>query len=312
MVVPFLVSLVILYLLFLNVDITNVRSTLQASDGRLLLLAVLISLSINIFLGTEKWRRILQAMGCSLPYREVLSIRTGCIPFKLIFPMKSSELLKALYLNRKKRLSFNRAVSSLIIEKALNLLVLFCLAGVGMIYMDIGVFRVFLPVVFVAVWLLLFSSRFRSMLIAATAGIHPKIHGFVDTVLSGFGDLDIKETLRLIGYSFIYQSSELVNTYILLMAVGVSLPFSYLLIVMPVIMIVNNLPVTVLGLGTREAAIVFFFSKYGSPATLLSGSILVTLVEHVLPVLVGIFFIRSFHTYFMMKDDLYNLEANKK
>ncbi len=93
-VVPAVVSALLFYLLFSKIDIQNVLSNIRGCNIRLLLLAVLISLSINIMLGAAKWRKILAAMGCDLPYREVLSIRTGCIPFKIIFPMKSSELLK--------------------------------------------------------------------------------------------------------------------------------------------------------------------------------------------------------------------------
>jgi uncharacterized membrane protein YbhN (UPF0104 family) len=63
-------------------------------------------------------------------------------------------------------------------------------------------------------------------------------------------------------------------------------------------MVVNNLPITAMGLGTREALVIFFFSQYGSTESLLSTGVLVSLIEHVLPVTIGLFFIRPFIEYF--------------
>ena len=93
-----------------------------------------------------------------------------------------------------------------------------------------------------------------------------------------------------------YKTKIVFHTFILLKAVGVTVPFFYLMVVIPVIMVVNNLPITALGLGTREIAVVFFFARFGPAASLLSAGILISLVEHVLPVLTGLLFMRSFHT----------------
>lgn len=311
-IVPFAVSALILYLLFSRIDIQNVSYTLRNCEIKLLLLAVLVSLSVNILFGAAKWRRILSALGCALPYSEVLSIRTGCILFKLIFPLKSYELLKALYLDRQNKLSFTRSVSSLVLDKALNLFVILCMAFIGLMFADLNVPRLIPLIALLLVILLLFSSRFRSIFIAAAGKIHPKLHDFTQTMLSGFEEIGIREKIILIVYSIIYQSSEFINTFILLKAVGITVPFLYLLVIIPVVMIINNLPVTILGLGTREASIVFFLSKFGTSAALLSGSILISFVEHILPVVAGIFFIQSFYMYFTMKDDVRIMKMENK
>ncbi len=303
-VIPLAVSGLLLYLLFANINIRNVLINLQGCDIKLLLLAVLISISINILLGAEKWRRILSALGCGLPFKEVLSIRTGCIPFKIIFPMKSSELLKALYLDKHGKLSFTRAVSSLVLDKTLNLLIVMCLALIGLLFSDVQVPGLIPLSALMIILLFLFSPGFRQLWVSIAQKIHPKLHDLTLKMLSSFENIGTKEKIILIFYSLIYQSSEFINTFILLKAVGVTVPFFVLMIIIPVIMIINNLPLSVLGLGTREISIVFFFSKYGASAALLSGSILISFVEHILPVIAGIFFVQSFYMYFAMRDDV--------
>ncbi len=311
-VVPFSVSALILFVLFVKVDMHRVLSTLQSCAPGLVMIAVLISLSVNIFVGALKWRRILSVLGCSLPYREVVAIRTGCIPFKVLFPLKSSELLKALYLDRTGRIGFLPAVSSLMVDKALNLLILFGLASSGLLYVGSGLLSLSLGGVLIVLLWFLFSSHCREMVVGMSSRIHSRLGEMVSALFSGFTALSRKDIGILGAYSLLYQLSEFGNTYLLLKAVGVTLPLGALLVFVPVIMIINNLPITVLGLGTREAAMIFFFSRWGSPAALLSGSILVTLVEHILPVLAGFLFIHYFIHYFAMKKDLVALKMEQK
>ncbi|MFC1699407.1 hypothetical protein ACFL1I_05555, partial [Candidatus Omnitrophota bacterium] len=59
-----IISLLLLGLLLSKIDVRQARATILASDVRLILLAVVVSLSVNIFFGAVKWRRILTDLGC--------------------------------------------------------------------------------------------------------------------------------------------------------------------------------------------------------------------------------------------------------
>src|SRR6056297_1126576 len=137
--VPLGISFLILFLLFSKIDVDSVIESLLKSEKKWIFVAISISIGINILLGAVKWRRILRSLGCFFSFREVLSIRTGCIPFKVIFPMKSSELLKAAYLKKQNRLGFTRSVSSMVLDKTLNLFVVIIAVLVGLGFSDIPV-----------------------------------------------------------------------------------------------------------------------------------------------------------------------------
>ncbi|MEK6737479.1 MAG: lysylphosphatidylglycerol synthase domain-containing protein [Planctomycetota bacterium] len=87
---------------------------------------------------------------------------------------------------------------------------------------------------------------------------------------------------------------ELLNFKILSSALGLTIPFLTVLLFASLTILIGNLPVTIHGLGTREAAVCFFFSAYGSSDKLLSLGITVSLVEYFLPVVIGLFLTKSF------------------
>jgi len=288
------VSLLIFSFLFSKINVEELISVMYRSNLKLILLTVVISLLANIFLGAERWRRILQALGCPLSYREVFYIRTGCIPLKIVFPMKSSELFKALYLYRRRKLPFAQGVSSLILEKVLNVLATLGIFLFGLSSLDLKI-HPFIPIggIFIIIFFL-FSSKMREFCIIFSKIVHPKLYKFILQLFSSFEYISPREKGILIFYSLWYQFSEFFNTYILFRAVGIEISFFLILALVPLIMIVNNLPITILGLGTREGLIVFLFAKYGTSGYLLSAGMLVSFVEHILPVVIGLFFIKTF------------------
>ena len=292
------ISFAILYILFRRVDIEAVKASLGAVDLGLVILASSISIFANIIVGALKWKRILSLTGCDITFKEALFVRSGCIPFKTILPLKSSELIKAFYLKERRGMPFTRGASSLIMEKALNILIVAVLFLVGIVSSDIMI-PLWIPIAALAsILVLVFSARARSSLTNIAKSVHPGLSRAISGLLSSFDLIDAKKKVVLSAYSLVYEFSEFLNVYILFRAVGIDVPFSLILVFIPFIMVINNLPITVLGLGTREALIVFLFARYGAQASLLSGGLLVSLVEHILPVLVGVFFIKSLSSYF--------------
>jgi len=301
--IAIMVSAAIFFFLSSRIDLENVKSAICQGNLTLVLLAAMISLLINVFFGAEKWRRILSDLGCPLSYREVLTIRSGCTPFKIIFPLKSSELLKAFYLKKQKKLSFGRALSSLLLDKTLNLLVTLGIFMVGLSLVDLRIPKMVPIVGLLGIVMILFSKKIRNWCINLSRLIHPKLHSFIKQLLSSFEDIAAGEKIILTLYSLLFQISEFITTYILLKAVGVTVPFSLILVLIPLIMVVNNFPVTVLGIGTREALNVFLFAAYGSSSVLMGAGVLVSVIEHIFPVLVGLLFIKPFITYFTLKEN---------
>jgi hypothetical protein len=80
---------------------------------------------------------------------------------------------------------------------------------------------------------------------------------------------------------------ELITVYLVSIALSMPIPFYKILIFMPIIILIANIPITILGLGIREAAILFFFAEYGLKQQLLSLGILCSFIEYIFPAIIG-------------------------
>jgi hypothetical protein len=114
----------------------------------------------------------------------------------------------------------------------------------------------------------------------------------------------------LLAYSVFFQFSELITAYILFKAVGLSIPAYIIFIYIPVVVLLSNIPLTIAGLGTREAAIIFLFSKYGSQELLLTSAILISFIEHILPTAIGLIFLSPFIKNTLHGDNMTASDSN--
>ena len=81
----------------------------------------------------------------------------------------------------------------------------------------------------------------------------------------------------------------LVRTYFCSLAVGLPLSFITIALLLPIVIVIEFLPITILGFGTREAALFFLFATPQVSTTgLLSFSLMTVLAGPLLTALVGI------------------------
>ena len=120
--VAILVSLAILAVLALKVDfrLDRVLGQLRLVNWPILLAAFAYSAAWHIFVGADKWWRILRSLGADIPYSEVLRVRLGSDPIRFVSPFKLGEVVNAVYFSRLKELGFSRAAGSIAFDKALN------------------------------------------------------------------------------------------------------------------------------------------------------------------------------------------------
>jgi hypothetical protein len=293
------VPLFIFAFLFSKIRITEVIKVFSNVEASFLVLGLAISIVSNIFLSTEKWRQILKGLGLEVPFKELLFVQTGSIPLKAISPMKSGMLLRAVYLNKNYGFPLLGGAYSLLLGLFLNLItVIFFILGTSF-FLERNLHRsVYFSLLFFPICLLLFWILKRE-------NVSKIIKGYLDFWGSRFAisvknlyesiiTINSKKFLILFLYAGLIIFFELLNFKILSKAVGLVIPFSQILLLASLTILISNLPITIHGLGTREAAICLFFAPYGSSEKLLSLGITISVVEYFLPILVGLFLTKSF------------------
>jgi uncharacterized membrane protein YbhN (UPF0104 family) len=106
--------------------------------------------------------------------------------------------------------------------------------------------------------------------------------------------INFKNALFLISYSLFLKGLELVDYFLIFKALGLEIPLKSLLTFTPLVMLISEIPITFLGLGSREAALVFFFSRFGSLERLLAAGILISFSEYLLPNLLSLLVLKPF------------------
>ncbi len=70
---------------------------------------------------------------------------------------------------------------------------------------------------------------------------------------------------RIMALSFLFQFSVIVCIYLLAEALKLDIPFIHLCVIVPFVLLVEALPISIYGLGIRDATYVFFFARMGLP-----------------------------------------------
>lgn len=124
--------------------------------------------------------------------------------------------------------------------------------------------------------------------------IHIKLYEGLNKLITAYGQIDKKKLFYLWIYSVVFQFCELLVCFVLSRGVNIFIPFHIIMILVPITILISNLPITFNGIGLREAAVFFLFSNYGTREQILSLGILYSLSEYVIPVIIGLLFIKPF------------------
>jgi uncharacterized protein (TIRG00374 family) len=97
----------------------------------------------------------------------------------------------------------------------------------------------------------------------------------------------------VIFYSILIWIFSMAQIIIFFYAIGINIPFLPVVIYTPLVIIIGQIPITLGGAGTRDAAFILLFSEYGTPTQLLGIGILYSFFRVWLLSLIGIPFMRK-------------------
>ncbi len=284
--------MVLVTLVLWRVDLSAALVSLRGLPAWALALAAVTALSEELLLGPLKWRRVARAVGCPLSLRETWLVRLGSQPLRVVLPLKSGELATALYLERRHGLPLARGVSTVLFEKAVNLWALVLLLLTGAVLLE-G------PLVLVG-WLAWLGVPFvrgpwrdGASAMARRWGSPGRLGA---SLLDAYLALSRRELLVQLPLAVAFVGLEVWNTGLVLTALGAEPSPALLLLAVPASSFLNNLPVTILGIGVREGWLLVALGGTAPPETLLAGGLVITAVEYVLPTLVGLSLLPAFLT----------------
>lgn len=302
-VLTWLITIAIFIILFSRIKFVNVIAVIKQTDLKLLCAGVFFSIFAHVILSSARYQEIVRIMKCRLSFFEAVTIRMGCNPIKGILPFKMGELAILAYMKKKHHLSYPRGFVSLLVGYFFSFIALMIFYFFGaVLYSPARHQKIFSVLILLLIFILITPWCLRNMMRLLVWCL--KKYRKLPEEQTFFNEkYDYRIIRKIFFHSLGIEGSKLFIIFILLKSLRIEIPLDALLLFGSTTILAVYLPVTYWGLGIRESAILLLFSAYATPDKLLAGSLLITFVDSLLPVLLGLFFIKPF---------LDNLWENKK
>jgi hypothetical protein len=282
----------ILALLLCSLELSEIGARLAAIPVETLLACAAIAACFPL-LSALRWRTLLAGLGIELDFRRSAVMVLGIFPINAVSPARAGDLLRIRALRG--RAPADLVLAGLLAERMMDVAILAAIAAAGAAWL--GRWDLALPataVLAAAFGLCLLSGRMRERDDFAAEGSRTaRIAAKARSVAGVFARLRRRPgTVALaaaIGLCHWLCAILLVR----LLFGGVSAPLSVVDVAaaMPLAIFVGLLPVTLGGIGTRDAAMVLLFGAWASPEQSAAVALLYTAFVYAFLALIGMPFI---------------------
>ena len=288
-----LLGLLILALLLRQLDLAQLVAMIHSLRPGLLLAA--IALTAPFFaVKSWRWRVILRSLGIEISRSLALQLYGAGLFAGQLTPGQLGEVVRAYFLWRRGHDAL-LATSSVVLDRVLDLVVLVVVAvpGLGLV-LGWGQELALLTVVVGVVGILLLLRPQRLWRVLATrlqrwprlAPMVARVDELLTTLVLA---MRAPGAAGIIGLTTVLALAlNFVRFYLLLLALGLSLPAGRFVFGVALANLAGLLPITVAGVGVRDAVLVLIFQQAGQPAEgAVAFSLLILLVAYGLNVVWG-------------------------
>jgi len=228
-----------------------------------------------VLLGAERWRLVLAAMGYTLPFGRSLEVVLATWPLAVVTPSRANDLLRPLAVRNIVPLA--AGTGSVLAEKALDLVVLLLFTAAGAAVQGLWLWAAAagaLTVSEVAVIAVIAQNR-------AWLERLPLLRGRREAIEKLFGAVVVlrRAPWRLLApaaVSLVIRFLTVAMTHALLVAVGASVRLFDTTTLWPAATLVGIAPLTLAGMGTRDATFIHLLAERGAhanPAQVLAATV---------------------------------------
>lgn len=297
-----LVGIILFVYIISKVDLNHVINILSSANPFFIALSI-VPLFFVIVLRSLRWKVIINATGFDISLKDCFLIWLKGYFLGGVTPGRVGDLFRAKFLTDKIGISLGKSVLTAVIDRLFDILVIFGLSVLGILTISqlFGIELFSLHYLFI---LLVISGLCLYILISRklTAKIFsPLFNLFVppkfkektkinfDEFYTGLELLKEKKQ-HLVASLLVGILSWLVvgiGCYLIALSLESNISYWYILISVAISSLIALLPISISGLGTREAAFIFLFSIINiAPEEAVSFSLLV-LAWNLLPILPG-------------------------
>jgi len=305
--ISLIVSLGILILIYSKIDRPGLIAVFQNCDR--LWMTIALGMVIPLTLATS-WR--LQQL---MPEANLLSfgmanrLTLAASVLNMILPSKMGDIAKAYFIRDRGYLSGSLSLSLVVFEKACDLLSLLLWCALGLIlypeknglfwFMAIGVILGLIAGIFIlgsqTIAKFTFTSLRRSLRLGKSGKLATKIEHFQQSwnEMQAYFWRDSRQLFLITSTSIGIWFLHLLQIWFFILAIHANVPFLVNLALSPLSILAGLLPLTFAGVGTRDAALIWFYQPYFNAQTGAALGLLCT-SRYLLPAIGGLPFFNQF------------------
>lgn len=283
-----LIGIILLMVLIWRIDFSGTLALLKKVSLPILGLVILLNLP-QIYIKAYRWKSLLRSQKIKYGIVPASLSYFGSIFIGLLTPGRLGELIKALHVSQDCGVSKARALSSVLADRLFDLYALLLIGGAAMLsrgrsFSNLlalveSAFLLFLPLL-----ILLHDSTFRRF-----EKLGSRMGKWVNRLLApeswlielrtGLKELSagaalVAALLTMVAYAVFFE-----QCYLLAQALNVKASFLQIMYAVSLGSLVTLIPISISGLGTREAAIVAYLGGIGVPSELSLGYSLLIFVS---------------------------------
>ncbi len=272
--------------------------------ANLLYLAIAASFFIiTTFVSILRWKLLLKEE-VDLPLITATKIFLAAMSLNSVMPSKLGDLTKAYFLRQESIVGYKRGFDTVFLEKLLDLsslCLLFLLGATGLRGFDKKIVLVLMllstcVVVFTVLFITLEKkSNPLRYLLGKILKPFPRLDMLVKDTEAYLGRLknNPRRLIFIIVISVALWAFHLVQIYFFFLTLGTDVKLIDVFGLVPAAILIGLLPLTIGGMGTRDAALIYLFSDKFGYETMAAVGILVS-TRYWVPSLVGLPFLRSY------------------
>lgn len=297
--ISIIISVALLLYIYTQIDFVNLLKVFQNCDRLMLMVSLFMVIPITL---VTSWRLQQLVPHHSLGFLEANRLILGASVLNMVLPSKMGDIAKSYFMAERSKISGSLALSISIFEKTCDLLslLLWCVFGLLLYPAKDSLFWLMTAGVGIGLGiglLMLGSQSFADWFFAIAINFAPqKLKFKLEKMQASWGEMhnyfwsDKQQLLIITSTSVFIWFLHLLQIWLFIVALKAIAPFLVSLALSPLSILAGLLPLTFAGIGTRDAAIIYFYQDYFNEATGAALGLLCT-SRYFIPALIGLPFL---------------------
>ncbi|MBI2110052.1 flippase-like domain-containing protein, partial [Candidatus Woesearchaeota archaeon] len=248
---------------------------------------------ILVILTPIKWIYIIKKQGINLDFWKATKYYFISVFYSFITPARTGSLMRAYYVSKYTKKNLVYCASSIVLERFIDLLVVFLLAIAGAFLLTGFLQYVLIAfALFLIAGLIMFNKDRMYHVFKifhwffVNDGLKDKLKGGFDEFYKSLPKLKYWVIPFFLTIAFWLSNYSI--DFLVAKAFNMNIPWFDFVMIFPIATILGLIPITVSGLGTREVALIYLFGLYGvKPEITVAFAVVTIVLTSVWPALVG-------------------------